>query len=45
MVSKKSLFEANKAPDVLGASQIPLDLIIEDATQLEKYLIRYHWQN
>ena len=36
MVSKKSLFEANKAPDVLGASQIPLDLIIEDATQPRK---------
>ncbi|SDH44924.1 MULTISPECIES: ParB/RepB/Spo0J family partition protein [unclassified Nitrosomonas] len=37
MVIKKTLSEdANKAPAVLGASQIPLDLIIEDVTQPRK---------
>lgn len=37
MTSKKTLSdERNKAPDVLGTSQISLDLIIEDATQPRK---------
>jgi len=37
MTSKKTLSdERNKAPDVLGASQISLDLIMEDAAQPRK---------
>ncbi len=34
--SKNTVADLNKAPDVLGASQIPLDLIVEDPTQPRK---------
>ncbi|HLP81171.1 MAG TPA: ParB/RepB/Spo0J family partition protein [Nitrosomonas sp.] len=36
MVSKSTVADPNNAPDVLGASQIPLDLIVEDPTQPRK---------
>ena len=36
MVSKSTVVDPNKAPHALGASQIPLDLIVEDPTQPRK---------